>query len=142
MLNIYDREHNLFNGNPLRTVHNGKPGGSDEKIICLRNDDATNYYTDLVVSYSNTLQNDYGSNGSTGWSVKFLYGSRQPTEEEWDAVSAGQSIAIPDIGTTLAADTYTYHPIWVRVYCPGNSPAQIREGQKVQIFYNEKKVGA
>lgn len=142
MLTYYDKDYNVFNGNPLRTVHNGFPGGSCEKLIFIRNEDPANYYTDIVVTYINSVADDYGSLGSTGWSVKFLYGSRPPTEEEWDSVKPGQSIAIPNIGNTLAADTYTYHPIWVRVYCPGQAPAQIREGQTIRIFFNEKKVGA
>lgn len=142
MLAYYNEDYEVFNGNPLRTVHNGKPGGASEKLIFIRNDDSANYYTDLVASYINDLQDDYGSIGSTGWSVKILYGRRQPTEEEWDTVQNGQSIALPDIGSTLAADTYTFHPLWIRVYCPGAAPAQIREGQTLRVYFNEKKVGA
>jgi hypothetical protein len=58
-----------------------------------------------------------------------------------DTVSAGQAIVLPDIGSKLAADTYTYHPVWIRVYCPGNAPAQIREGQKIRTYFDENKVG-
>lgn len=141
MLAFYDEDYQVFNGNPLRTVHNGKPGGPSEKLIYIRNGDATNYYSSVIVTYDNTLQDDYGVAGSSGWSVKFLYGRRQPTEEEWDTVSAGQSIVLPDIGSKLAADTYTYHPVWIRVYCPGNAPAQIREGQKIRVYFDENKVG-
>ena len=122
--------------------HNGKPGGACEKLVFIRNGDPTNYYTNLTVSYENTLADDYGSAGSTGWSVKFLYGRRQPTEEEWDSVLAGQSIALPDIGSTLAADTFTFYPLWIRVYCPGGAPAQVREGQSIKVYFDEKKVGA
>ena len=142
MLAFYDENYEVFSSDPLRTVHNGFPGGADDKLIFIRNNDSSNYYTDLVVSYTNSTSDDYGLQGSTGWAVKFLYGRRQPTEQEWDNVRAGQSIALPAIGNTLAADTYTYHPIWVRVYCPGGSAAQIREGQTIQVFFSEKKVGA
>lgn len=142
MLAFYDEDYQVFNGEPLRTVHNGKPGGASEKLVFIRNDDPANYYTDLVVTYENDVQDDYGVLGSTGWSVKFLYGRRQPTEEEWDSVTAGQSIVLPNIGSTSAADTYTFHPIWIRVYCPGNAPAQIREGQSIRVYFDEKKVGA
>lgn len=142
MLAFYDEDFALFNGNPLRTVHNGKPGGADDKLLFIRNNDESNYYTDIVVSYENLNADDYGEVGSTGWAVKFLYGTRRPTEEEWDSVRGGQSIGIPDIGSSSAADTYTYHPIWVRVYCPGEAPAQIREGQTIRVWFNEKLVGA
>jgi hypothetical protein len=142
MLAFYDEDYQVFNGEPLRTVHNGKSGGASAKLVFIRNDDPANYYTDLVVTYENNVQDDYGVLGSTGWSVKFLYGRRQPTEEEWDSVTVGQSIVLPNIGSTSAADTYTFHPIWIRVYCPGNAPAQIREGQSIRVYFDEKKVGA
>lgn len=141
MLAFHNQDYNLFNGDPLRTVHNGQPGGACEKLIFIRNDDSSNYYTDMVLSYENNIADDYGVLGSTGWSVKFLYGRRQPTEEEWDVVTADSAIRIPDIGNSLAADTSTFHPVWIRVYCPGGSPAQIREGQRIKLSFSEKKVG-
>lgn len=142
MIQLYDSNQELFNGNPLRTIHNGKTGGAFEAKLFLRNTDSTTYYTDIVVQYQDGNQDDYGQFGSTGWSVKFLSGSRQPTEEEWDSINPGESITIDDIGSTYAANTFTYFPFWVRVYCPGNTTAQIRELQKILIFYNEHKVGA
>lgn len=141
MLAFYDSEYSLFNGEPLRSVHNGKAGGAWDTLIFLRNDDSANYYTNIILSYENSNYNDYGVRGDTGWGVKFLYGARQPTEAEWDSVSSGESLVIPDIGSTIAADTYTYHPIWVRVYCPGNTNAQIREGQLLKVSFSDFKVG-
>lgn len=142
MLVFYDEDYQVFNSAPLRTVHNGKPGGADEKLLFIRNDDPTSYFTSVVVSYVNGTADDYGSFGSTGWSLKFLTGRRQPTEEEWDSIQAGDSIALPDIGTSLAADTYTFFPFWVRVYCPGGTPAHTRIGQEIYVYFNEEKVGA
>lgn len=123
-------------------MHDGRTGGADDKIIYIRNNDPANYYTDIVVSYENNQLDDYGETGSTEWSVKFLKGSRRPTEAEWDSVRSGESITLEDIGSTVAADTYTFHPFWVRVYCPGNAPAQVREGQSIRVWFNEHKVGA
>lgn len=141
MLALFDSNYQLFNGEPLRTVHNGKTGGADDKLLFIRNDDSTCYYTDIIVSYDNSQLDDYGEFGSTGWSFKLLHGSRRPTEAEWDSVRSGESISIGDIGSTVAADTYTFHPFWIRAYCPGNSPAQIREGQAVRVWFDERKVG-
>lgn len=146
MLALYDENYNLLEqtdvSSIIRTIHNGKPGGADHRKLHIRNDDSSTYYTDLIAVYVNELNEDYGVLGSTGWSVKLLYGSRQPTESEWDSVQSGDSIELPDIGNTQAANTYTYFPFWIRVYCPGGSPAQVREGQEIRIYYNEHKVGA
>ena len=142
MIKFYDEEYELFGIEPLRSNHNGKPGGPDEKIIYIRNDDPSKFYSNLIVSYENESAEDYGIDGSTGWSVKFLYGSRKPSEKEWDSVSAGQSISLPDIGSSEVADTTTYHPIWIRVYCPGDSAVQRRLGQKIRLYFSENNVGA
>ena len=71
-----------------------------------------------------------------------VYGTRRPTEAEWDLVRSGDGIQIPDIGTTEAADTSTNHPVWVRVYCPAGEPADIRESMQVKVTYYERLVGA
>lgn len=141
-LSFYDDTQTLFGVSPLRTFHDGHLGGSHEKLIYLRNADVAKYYTNITVHLSVDTYEDLGVLGTTGWGVKFVYGQRQPTEGEWDQVRAGDAIAIPDIGSTTLADTSTYHPIWVRVFCPGETAAQIRENQTVQVFYFERNVGA
>lgn len=140
-IQFYDSSYNLFNTDPLRTVHNGKSGGAQETLIYIRNDDISKWYSDLVLSYENSINDDYGLNSSTGWSVKFLKGTRQPTEGEWSQIESNESILIDDIGNNTVADITQYHPIWIRVYCPGNSKAQIREGQRLILFYTEHLVG-
>jgi hypothetical protein len=127
---------------PARTFSDGRLGGAHEQIVYLRNDNSSTYYTDLVLSFEQTLYNDTGAFGDTGWGVKYLYGERRPTEAEWDEVRSGEPLSIPDIGTTAAADTSTYHPVWIRVYCPGDTAAQIRESQRIRLSFYEKKVGA
>lgn len=127
---------------PSRTSFDGRLGGAQEKIVYVRNNDSSNYYTNLILSYESVAYDDSGELGSTGWGVKYLYGERRPTEAEWDEVRSGEPLAIPDIGTTLAADTYTFHPIWIRVYCPGGVAAQHRDNQRIKLSYYSKKVGA
>lgn len=141
-LAFYDDSKTLFGVSPLRTFHDGHLGGSQEKLIYLRNDDSAKYYTNITVHLEVDSYEDFGPFGTTGWGVKYIYGERRPTEAEWDEVRAGDAIAIPDIGDTSLADTFTYHPIWVRVYCPGGEPAQIRENQTIKVFYFERNVGA
>ena len=71
-----------------------------------------------------------------------MYGTRRPTEAEWDLVRSGDGIKIPDIGSTEAADTFTNHPVWTRIYCPALEPADIRENMQLKITYYARKVGA
>ena len=49
-------------------------------------------------------------------------------------------MAVPDIGGPGAADTSTYHPVWIRVYAPGGLAAQLREGQEIQVTAVEDPV--
>ena len=141
-LAFYDDTKTLFSTDPLRTFHDGHLGGSQEHLIYIRNDDVAEYYTSLSVHLSVSSYEDLGPFGTTGWGVKFIYGERRPTEDEWDQVRAGDSITIPDIGSTALADTFTYHPIWVRVVCPGAESAQIRSNQTIKVLYFDRMVGA
>ena len=141
-LAFYDSTKTLFSGSPLKTSHNGRLGGADEKLIYIRNDDGTRYYTNITLTQSNDALDDSGEFGTTGWGVKFIYGERRPTEREWDDVPSSNTVNIPDIGSTSAADTSTYHPIWVRVYCPGGEPEQERDNQNIDVSFYERLVGA
>lgn len=142
-LNLYDENKVLFGDDDvLRTFHNGFLGGSLEKKFYIRNDDPTRYYTNLNLTYTVTNYDDLGEFGTTGWSVKFIEGERRPTESNWDSVRSGEPLALADIGSTEAADTHTYRPIWVRVFCPGGEEAQIRENQLIQIQGMIRLVGA
>jgi hypothetical protein len=127
---------------PQRTHSDGRLGGAFETVVYVRNDDPSTYFTDIVMSYESELYNDVGEFGDSGWGIKYMYGERRPTEAEWDEVRSGEPLALPDIGSTVAADTYTYHPFWMRVYCPGGTAAQLRENQRLRISYYERKVGA
>jgi hypothetical protein len=145
-LAFYDSTQTVFSAvgttyGPQRTHHDGKLGGADERIVYLRNDDPTKWYSNITVSLELDAYGDVGEFGTTGWSIKFLYGERRPTEAEWDLVRSGDSIEIPDIGTEAAADTSTYHPLWIRVYCPGGESAQIRENQRLRLFAFKRNVG-
>jgi hypothetical protein len=142
MLRFYDSSQQLYGSDPLRTVHDGQPGGAHEVLFYLRNDDVTTYYENVSVGYRSDEYDSSGEYASTGWGIKFMYGERRPTEAEWAQVASGSSVMINDIGSTVAADTFTYHPVWVRVYCPGQSRSQLRGNQNIVVLAYEKKVGA
>lgn len=141
-LAFYDKNKQPFGTSPFRSFFDGHLGGVFEEKVYLRNDDPSVYYTNIVASIEVAAYQDTGETGTTGWGVKLMYGERRPTEAEWDAVRPSEPIVIPDIGTTALADTFTYHPIWIRIFCPGNEPAQIRENQKLKVSFFKRKVGA
>tara|TARA_Y100000310_G_C20286697_1_gene625208 strand:+ start:153 stop:611 length:459 start_codon:yes stop_codon:yes gene_type:complete len=140
-LQLLDDSYNSFEENPLRSFHNGHTGDSHEQLFFIRNQNPSKYYTNIKIAPAWIAgYEDKGEFGSTGWGIKLMYGKRRPTEEEWDLVKSGSTIQIPDIGTIEASDTFTNHPIWVRIYCPGGELAQIRENMQLQINYYIKEV--
>lgn len=143
-LSFYDAEEVALGSlAPIRTQHDGRLGGASEQLIYISNDDPTLYYTGLQISLVSTGGYDEeGEYGSSGWSFKFHYGERQPTESEWDTVRSGVLVDLPDLGTTDAADTSTYMPVWLRVYVPGNIGAQYRTGYTVKIDGYPKLLGS
>lgn len=135
-LKLYDKDKAVYGtGSIFRSVIDGHRGGSFEEKIYLRNDDSGRWYSHLSVGVEGTIYDADGELGTSGISWKFIYGERRPTEAEWDLVHSGASVSLPDIGTIVAADTYTYHPIWVRIYIPGNSLADIIDGYSINIEY-------
>lgn len=140
---FYDADQILFSDtDSLRAYINGYRGGDHQSKIYLRNDDAAQWMTNIVLSLRISTYDGAGDLGTSGFSIKFLYGERQPTEAEWDIVLSGDSLALPNIGTTLAADISTYHPIWIRIYCPGNTSAQINESFTLRLNYLPRPIGA
>jgi hypothetical protein len=141
MLQLYDSTLTTFGTTPLRTFHNGHIGDSHEQLIYIRNQNAAKWYTNVKLTPAMIGgYQDIGEFGTTGWGIKLMYGKRRPTEEEWDLVNSGSAIILPDIGTIEAADTFTNHPVWVRIYCPGGEEAQIRENMQLKLTYLIKEV--
>lgn len=125
---------------PSRTIHDGKKGGAYEFLFYIRNDDPSRYFHNITVAYSANPGIDSGPLGNTGWSLKFSAGQRQPSEAEWDEVTAGATIAIPQIGDVGSPDTSTYQPVWVRAVAPGETQAQLRIGQEITVAWLEDMV--
>lgn len=133
MLSFYDKDLNPFSADPLRVSMDGRTGGNVDTKIHIRNSDVNLYYVAVKVLVEYDIGYDANLDSNSGWCVKLIYGDRQPTEKEWSEVPVDPVIFIPDIGNTSAADTFTYHPIWVRIVCPGAVPAQIREPHKIKV---------
>ena len=142
-LQLFKADYQSFEDEPMRSFHNGHVGDAHEQLFFIRNQNPSKYYTNVKVTPIFTGgYTDDGEFGSSGWGIKLMYGKRQPTNQEWDMIDSGASIFIPDIGTCEAADTFTNHPVWVRIYCPGGEDAQIRENMQLDITYYVREVGA
>lgn len=138
---IFDKEMKAFSGNPLRTFHDGYSGQVFEEKFYLKNLDKSKYYTEIELEPKfRSSYEDTGEYGNTGWSIKLMYGERRPSEEEWSLTPPGSIAVVPDIGNEKKADTIRRHPVWIRVFCPGNTKAQIKENMYIDVSYYEKVV--
>lgn len=140
-LYFLDKDFVEIDNSPIRTSHDGYIGQADQVLFFIRNRNPSVYYRNI--SLTPKFRETYTSSenfDSSSWSVKLYYGTIQPSEDEWDKVFSGETLNIPDIGSIEAPDTFTNHPIWVRVYCPGNTEAQIKENIFLELLYNEEKV--
>ena len=121
----------------LRTFHNGHTGGAYEEKLCLQNQDNTKYYTGIRIIPKGPNGALIGS--TTNWSIKVIAGTRQPTEKEWGLVDVAQEAVMSNIGSAGNPDSDP-KPFWIRVYCPGKTPAQLKTGFKIEVVYNERNI--
>ena len=141
-LSILDKDSNLITG-PLVTNHNGFTGGQDEVLIYLKNQYAQYYYENVELSVSIEGELEEGDIFSTsGWSVKLSFGSEQPTEREWGDILVNSKIQIGNIGSSSVANTESFYPIWIRVFCPGHTEPQIKNNISISLVYSKKEVGS
>lgn len=138
---ILDNDLNPMSGSPLRSFHDGYSGQSYEEKFYLKNNDNTKYYVEISAEpkfkAGNVQLKEFNDNG---WSVKIITGERQPTEEEWSLVEPNAQVWLENIGNVSEADTTTAYPVWIRVFCPGNTPAMIKENICLEFVFNEKVV--
>lgn len=131
MLGWYDEDQVALT-DPFRTFHDGHLGGPQERKVYVRNDDPLYYYTSVTIAPQQLVSGNWVGIQDTGWGVKLLSGERQPTEAEWDLALSGDTLQLADIGAAGSPDT-TYKPVWIRVFCPGNTSAQIKEDLRLRL---------
>ena len=139
-LTLLDANKQIIDG-PLVTTHNGFTGGEREMLIYLKNQHPEFYYSNvsLTIEMPDLVEGEVFSN--SGWSIKIKYGSEQPTEKQWGDIMVNSEISIPDIGSQFAPDTDIYHPIWIRVFCPGHTTPDIKKDMSFKLKYFRKLVG-
>jgi len=129
--------------NPITTTHDGKEGDVKSVTLYLRNDDITKYYSNIEITPKDLVDaNPYGDVGynETGWGVKLNKGGSEPTDAEWDALLWGEAITMDDIGASGAGDSTTYYPVWYRITCPPNTPAQNKTDVVLRVEFTENTV--
>lgn len=120
---------------------NMSPGGNSlTKKFFIRNDDATKFYTGLVLKPTTELGTAITG---TAVKVKLLSGDKSPSELRWAAVAFNGSLSdtdptssstlqspldggavdtrLPELGTSDAGDT-RYYPFWIRIEVAKGAP--------------------
>lgn len=150
-LELYYKENDQFVAitkdtdltNPLIVIHNGKTGDTITTQLYIRNTDNTKWYSNIIIRPVDLVDADpYGDiiYTETGWGVKLSQGSEEPTTGEWEDISWGDSITIPNIGSDATSDITTYSPFWYLESCPPNTDAQIKTDIVVNVSYTENAV--
>ena len=126
---------------PFAITFDGCIGGYKEVKLFLRNDDASRFYTDLVVSLEDLQSPPVTSRPEDGFVWKLSYGDTKPTFNDWSNIAAANSLAVPDdIGGVGDPDTSTYLPFWVFIQIPSNLDIQVMTGVKFVVSGNEALV--
>lgn len=125
--------------NPLLVALDGRLGGITQKKLYLRNDDNTLWYSTNTVTPADLIDPTI-VNGTNGISWKLRAGGTQPTDEEWAAITAGNTISLANLGSGAGSDTSTYLPFWVRVQIPRNTSAKTILDVTLTINTNENVV--
>lgn len=122
--------------NPLVNAFDGVAGSVLIRRYYVRNDDNTRSFADITVQPI-FLSGDNIIDGTDGFNWKLIAGDEQPLEEQWELVTPGNSIVIPDIGTGVLADVTTYEPFWLRMTVPRGAPVKSHSGIKLRTSATE-----
>jgi hypothetical protein len=123
------------------TEHNGFTGGQQEFLFYFKNQFPEFYYENIELTVEMPDLDQGGIFSESGWSVKIKYGSEQPTEKIWGDILINNSLILPvSIGSSLVANTESFFPVWVRVFCPGHTPPQYKNDIKLSLKYYKKLV--
>ena len=123
---------------PLTIAIDGAIGGTFVRRYYLRNDAPDRYWTNIEVKPLVLSGTDIVS--SNGFSWKLIAGDSLPLEEEWDLVSAGNTISLSNIGSSGNGDTTTYLPFWLRIEVSRGVDVQSFENVTLEISSDENSV--
>lgn len=127
----------------IYTVHDGKNGTTSILQLFLRNDGSSQWYENIsILPHDTENTNPYGDVAyyETGWGIKLIAGSNQPTTAEWSDVNWGESIVMEDIGSDSSADTSTYFPFWYLISSPPHLDAINKTDIYLKVNFTENAV--
>lgn len=122
---------------PIITTHDGVLGEVVETKLYIRNNNPSEYYTDITVVPVCLSSPDEVDGITTGHGVKLRLETvvgEQPTEAEWEATDYGNTVILDDLGAPGTGDTSTYSVVWLRVECPAGTSADNKENIVIRIY--------
>jgi hypothetical protein len=151
MLAIYRKDGDSFTEittsgdltEPIVTAHDGQTGGVVTLQLYLRNDESTLWYSNVTIRPVDLVEAyPYGDVAytETGWGVKLSQGSDEPTTAEWEDIEWGNTIDMPDVGSSSLANTTTYSPFWYLISCPPNLDAITKTDIVLRTSWTENAV--
>jgi hypothetical protein len=118
-----DESAKIIDSKPFTVTFDGRRGGSIQTKIYIRNDDSDRYYTDLQLVAYDTEGDNIVDGSQTGFEWKIIEKDIAPTLQEWEQVSAGNTLSVSvDLGTSVLGDIITYIPCWIMVNIPRSQP--------------------
>lgn len=139
-LTIFDKNLNQLTSS-IPTFHNGFTGEAYEELFYIRNVHDTFYYEDITLKVNMSDLQEGEIFSESGWSIKLSNTSEQPTEKQWGDILVNSTISIPSIGSSEVANTESIIPVWIRVFCPGNTLSQIKQDMSLTLKYSKRVVG-
>lgn len=125
------------NTNPISFTVDGTLGATITKKIYLRNDSASHYYTNIQITPSYNLGEDIVTGSLSTFHWKLIAGDSQPLEDQWQLVSGGNTMTLPNLGSAGNATTTTYLPFWLRVNVPKGIDIQVFEHVTLEVTATE-----
>jgi len=124
---------------PFLVILDGKYGGISQQRIYLRNDDNTSWFSSTTITLIDNADATV-VDGTKGFTWKMSAGNTQPTDDQWTAITTGNTISTSNLGAHAAPDITTYLPFWVRVQIPRNIEVQTIQDVKCNITTTQNAV--
>lgn len=139
-LSLYNSDQDLFSkSDVMKTTYNGRIGTVTNTKLYIRNNNGAYFFQNIQVTPQQYI-GGWTVPALAGWTIKLKAGEQQPTEAEWDLIDPNDPVSLSDLGETGSADTTTYRPFWVRIYCPPGTPAQVLDQFRLHITYLRRNV--
>lgn len=127
--------------NPFAVTFDGRVGGSQDWLVYIRNNDDTRYYTGISLNATVSSGSDLTNNSVDGYIWKLMEKDIEPNDMEWNDIDPSNTISFSsNLGSSTAADTYTYLPVWIRVTVPDNQLIQSFNNVVLRISAQENLV--